>query len=33
MVYSEEDIFKDCATDKKQLIRAEERVYKQVRKQ
>ena len=32
MVYAEEDIFKDCATDKKQLIRAEERVYKQVKK-
>ncbi len=30
MTYTEEDLFKDCAKNKKQLVRVEERVYKAV---
>lgn len=30
MAYTEEDVFGECASDKKQLVRVDERVYKQV---
>jgi hypothetical protein len=30
MVYTEEDVFRDCAKNRKQLVRVEERVYKAV---